>query len=232
MSAILQIKDLTLEVDYKPIKNVHLTVYPPSGRVHVSAPLSMKEEAVRLFVITKMQWIKDKREVLINRERQTERQYVAGENHYFLGQRYRLKVQDTTSAPSVVPQGKTYLVLSIREGVSVERKAEAMKDWYRKELKALLPSLIEKWEKILDVSVKYWDVKQMKTLWGSCNHSTARVLFNLELAKKPVQCIEYVVAHELTHIRIRLHNDEFIALLDEHLPTWQMLKDQLNEFIV
>ena len=129
-------------------------------------------------------------------------------------------------------QGNDYIKLSVREGATEERKAEALREWYRSEVKTILPDLISKWKKNLGVKVNKWEVKQMKTLWGSCNHKTRNVIFNLELIKKPVRCIEYIIVHELLHIKVRLHNKEYTALLNRHFPNWEQLKDELNEFIV
>lgn len=228
----ININNLSAQVEWKQIKNIHLTIYPPDAHIHVSAPMAMTEDAVRLFLISKMGWIKQRTEEVLNQQRQTKREYVSGENHYFMGQRYRLKIVFCDAAPRVELDGKQFIVLYIRESASEQRKEEVLKEWYRKELKVLLSPLVEKWENIIGVSANRWEVKQMKTLWGSCNNSTRNILFNLELAKKPLHCIEYIVAHELLHINVRLHNVAFTAKLDEYLPQWRMLKEELNEFIV
>ena len=128
--------------------------------------------------------------------------------------------------------GNEFIVLYARNGVTDERKAEIMREWYRAEFKVILPPLITKWEEILEVNVNKWEVKQMKTLWGSCNHRTHNIIFNLELIKKPLHCIEYIVVHELLHIKVRLHNEEYTALLNRYFPNWRQLKEELNEFIV
>lgn len=228
----INVSDISAEIEWKDIKNVHLTIYPPNARIHVSAPLCMTEESVRLFLITKLPWIRPRVSQILDQNRQTPREYVSGENHYFKGQRYRLKVVYLNTPAKVEIQGNDYIKLSIREGATEERKAEALREWYRSEFKTILPDLISKWEKNLGVKVNKWEVKQMKTLWGSCNHKTRNVIFNLELIKKPVRCIEYVIVHELLHIKVRLHNKEYTALLNRHFPNWEQLKDELNEFIV
>lgn len=229
---VIAISDLSAEIEWKAIKNVHLTIYPPDARIHVSAPLSMTEDAVRLFLITKLPWIRLRVSQILDQNRQTPREYVSGENHYYKGQRYRLKVVYGDLPARVEVQGNEYLVLHVRENSLLERRAEILKEWYRMELKALLPALIAKWEGLLGVQVNKWEIKQMKTLWGSCNHRTRNVIFNLELIKKPLHCIEYIVVHELLHIRVRLHNEEFTTLLNRHFPNWKQLKEELNEFIV
>ena len=228
----IAVADILAEVEWKEIKNLHLTIYPPDARVHVSAPVNMAEESIRLFLITKLPWIKQRVSQILEQNRQSPRTYVSGENHYYKGRRYRLKVINHTAAAKVELQGNEFIVMYVREKSTEARRAEALKEWYRAEFKALLPPLVSKWEEILGVKVNKWDVKQMKTLWGSCNHRTRNIIFNLELIKKPLHCIEYIVVHELLHIKVRLHNEEYTALLNRHFPNWKQLKDELNEFIV
>jgi predicted metal-dependent hydrolase len=228
----IAVADILAEVEWKEIKNVHLTIYPPDARVHVSAPMNMTEESIRLFLITKLPWIKQRVSQVLEQNRQSPRTYVSGENHYYKGHRYRLKVINHKAAAKVELQGNEFIVMYVREKATEARRAEVLKEWYRAEFKAILPSLVTKWEAILGVKANKWDVKQMKTLWGSCNHRTRNIIFNLELIKKPLHCIEYIVVHELLHIKVRLHNEEYTALLNRHFPNWKQLKDELNEFIV
>lgn len=229
---IINISDIFAEVEWKDIKNIHLTIYPPDARVHISAPLAMTEDAVRLFLIEKAVWIKQRVSQIVEQNRQSPREYVSGENHYYKGRRYRLKVVYYNGPAKVEVQGNEHIILYARKWTTEEKRSEILKEWYRSEFKALLPSLIEKWEQILGVKVNKWEVKQMKTLWGSCNHRTRNIIFNLELIKKPLHCIEYIVVHELLHIKVRLHNEEYTALLNRYFPNWQQIKDELNEFIV
>jgi len=226
------VNKIPVEVEWKDIKNIHLTVYPPDARVHVSAPAQMTEDAVRLFIITKLEWIGKKVESIINQVRQTEREYVSGENHYYKGIRYRLQVIYQDAPPKVELKGTQYIHLFVRPEAPTEKRAEILREWYRSELKQILPSLVAKWERLLEVQVVHWEVKQMKTLWGSCNHRTKRIIFNLELIKKPLHCIEYIVAHELAHLVERLHTSRFTSLLDTCLPDWRQIKDELNEFVI
>ena len=230
--AIIEVANISAEVEWKEIKNVHLTIYPPDARIHVSAPMKMTEDAVRLFLLAKIPWIKQRISQILDQNRQTPREYVSGENHYFKGQRYRLKVLFNNAPAKVEVQGNEYIKLYVREGTSKERRAEVLREWYRLEFKSMLPPLIAKWEQVLGVKANKWEVKQMKTLWGSCNHRTKNIIFNLELIKKPVHCIEYIIVHELLHIRVRLHDAEYTALLNRYFPNWRILKDELNEFIV
>ena len=229
---IITVNKIAVEVEWKDIKNIHLTVYPPDSRVHISAPLSMQLDSIRLYIITKLEWINKRMEMIRNQARQTDRKYVSGENHYYKGIRYRLNVVYQKAPPTVVIKGTQFIDLYVRESSTLEKRAEVMREWYRAELKETLKPLVEKWEEILQVKVRHWEVKQMKTLWGSCNHKTQRIIFNLELIKKPTHCIEYIVAHEITHLVERLHNSKFTSILDAHIPTWRLLKDELNEFVV
>lgn len=229
---IITVNRIPVEVEWKEIKNIHLTVYPPDARVHISAPMNMQKDSIRLYIITKLGWINKRIEMILNQARQTGREYVSGENHYYKGIRYRLNVVYQQAPPAVSFNGTQFINLYIREGSNIEKRAEVMREWYRSELKATLPPIIEKWEEILKAKANHWEVKQMKTLWGSCNHKTKRLIFNLELIKKPTHCIEYIVAHEMTHLVERLHNSRFTAILDAHIPNWRMLKDELNEFII
>ncbi len=229
---IIKVSNIVVEVEWKAIKNVHLTVYPPDARVHISAPEAMSLDSIRLFIITKLEWINKRIEMILNQSRQTEREYVSGENHYFKGIRYRLNVIFHQAPPTVRLTGTQFINLYIREGSSTEKRAEVMREWYRVELKETLKPLIEKWENILQVKASHWEVKQMKTLWGSCNHTTKRIIFNLELIKKPSHCIEYIVVHELLHLIERLHTSRYTALMDIHMPNWRITKSELNEFIV
>ena len=229
---IITVNKIPVEVEWKDIKNIHLTVYPPDARVHISAPMTMQQDSIRLYIITKLEWINKRIQMIQDQARQTDREYVSGENHYYKGIRYRLNVMYHQAPATVVINGTQFVDLYVREGSTIEKRAEVMREWYRAELKTTLPVMIEKWEEILQVKVKHWEVKQMKTLWGSCNHKTQRIIFNLELIKKPTHCIEYIVAHEMTHLVERLHNSKFTAILDAHIPIWRLLKDELNEFVV
>lgn len=224
----LEIGGLTIDLVRKDIKNLHLGVYPPQGRVRVAAPLAMGDEAVRLAVISKLGWIKRQQAKFEEQVRQSEREYVSGESHYFLGRRYRLRVHKDSGPVRVAIIGKTSIELFVRPEMDAAQRGRVMLGWYRAQLKELLPPLLEKWESRLKVKAAEWGVKKMKTKWGSCNPATQRLWFNLELAKKPVPCIEYIVVHELAHLLERQHNDRFAALMDKHLPTWKTRRQELN----
>lgn len=226
------IDDIEIELIKKNIRNLHLSVLPPDGRVRISAPKDLNDESVRLFAISKLSWIKKQRAVFRKQERQSKRDFVSGESHYYLGQRYLLNVIYTNRRKQGVEvRNKTYLDLFVRNNVTKEQRQKVMREWYRSELKALIPPLIGKWEPIIGVKVKSWGVRLMKTRWGSCNTSAKRIWLNLELAKKTPACIEYIVVHEMTHLLERLHNDEFIIYMDRFLPNWRSTKAELNGLV-
>jgi len=224
----ITVSGLTVEVVRKPIKNLHLGVYPPQGRIRVAAPLAVDDEAVRLAVVGKLGWIKRQRAKFQAQPRQSQRRMVSGESHYFLGQRYRLRVHETTGALRIALRGKATMDLFARPNTSTERRTKVLHDFYRAELRRLLPELLEKWQAELGVEVRTWGIKRMKTKWGTCNIEARRIWLNLELAKKPVQCLEYILVHELTHLLERHHNEHFTGLLDRHLPQWRTLREELN----
>ncbi|UFH48977.1 M48 family metallopeptidase [Pseudomonas sp. KNUC1026] len=224
----ITVSGLTVEVVRKPIKNLHLGVYPPQGRVRVAAPLAVDDEAVRLAVVGKLAWIKRQRAKFQAQPRQSQRRMVSGESHYFLGQRYRLRVIEECGMPKLTLRGKASMLLTVRPNTTPEEKQKILHAFYRSELKKLVPELLDKWQPVLGVTVSAYGIKRMKTKWGTCTIETRRIWLNLELAKKPVQCLEYILVHELTHLLERHHNDRFTGLLDQYLPQWRMLRDALN----
>ncbi|UUD62313.1 M48 family metallopeptidase [Pseudomonas seleniipraecipitans] len=228
----ITVSGLTVEVVRKPIKNLHLGVYPPQGRVRVAAPLAIDDEAVRLAVVGKLGWIKRQRAKFQAQPRQSQRRMVSGESHYFLGRRYRLRVHEATGALRIALRGKATMDLFIRPDTTIERREQVLQDFYRTELKRLIPELLEKWQPKLGVHTRAWGIKRMKTKWGTCNIEARRIWLNLELAKKPVQCLEYILVHELAHLHERHHNERFISLLDQHLPQWKLLREQLNSSLL
>jgi predicted metal-dependent hydrolase len=223
---------IEIELVQKNIKNLHLAVYPPNGKVRLAAPLEVNKNTLELYVASKIPWIRRQQRKFASINRQSPRQFVNRESHYFLGKRYLLRVHETDHPyryPKVVCKTKTYIDLYVKEGFTTEQKAELIKEWYREHLKGILAELIPKWEAILHVKANQVKVQSMKTKWGSCNTENGNVLFNIELAKKPIECIEYVVLHELLHLIERNHNDVFKAYLDKYLPGWSSIKAQLNE---
>lgn len=228
----ITINDLSIDVVRKNIKNMHLSVYPPLGRVRIAAPLNIDDEAVRLFAISKLSWIKKNKRKFENQDRQSPRKFAERESHYFQGKRYLLRVIEHNAPSKVQLKTKTYIDLFVRPETSIEQRQIILNEWYRKELKKQIPLIIKKWEKIIQVVVNDWGVKQMKTKWGTCNIEEKRIWINLELAKKPSQCLEYIVVHEMIHLLERHHNDRFLYYMDKYIPHWKLYKEELNRMPV
>lgn len=223
---------LTIDVVRKDIKNMHLAVYPPTGRVRIAAPLRVNDEAVRLFAISKIAWIRKHQRNFVAQDRQSPREYKQRESHYFLGKRYLLRVIEHEAPAKVEFKTKTYIDLFVRPNSTIEQKQTIINEWYRAELKKLIPELIEKWEEKIGVKVSDWQVKQMKTKWGTCNIEEKRIWINLELAKKPIHCLEYIIVHEILHLIERHHNERFLTLMDKYIPQWRFFKEELNRLPV
>ena len=224
----MQIDNIEIQVEFKPIKNTHLAVYPPDGRVHVSAPDYLTEEDVRSYVISKWDWVLKQRREIAEMPRQTEREYVSGENHYLFGTRYRLKVQEITTGQSDIVTHGDIMLMQVRRNAN---RHTLIQEFYRSELKECLTKLFEKWSSKLELSDFTWQIKLMRTQWGSCTKKSHTLLFNLELARVPKECIEYVVVHELTHLTVENHGKVFEALMTVRLPRWRSLRTQLNQFV-
>jgi predicted metal-dependent hydrolase len=222
------VSDLTINVVRKRIKNLHLGVYPPDGRVRVAAPLSVNDEAVRLFVIKKLAWIKRHQAKFAGQERQWPRECINGESHYFQGRRYRLNVIQHNGHPRITIRSSTTIEMQVKEGTDAEYRRRVLSGWYRQQIKEQIPPLIEKWEPIMGVSVADWGVKKMKTKWGTCSIKPRRIWLNLELAKKPPHFLEYLVVHEMAHLLERGHGDRFKKLMDQFLPQWRQYREELN----
>jgi predicted metal-dependent hydrolase len=228
----ITISNITIDVFRKEIKNIHLAVYPPTGRVRIAAPISVNADTLRLFAISKLGWIKRNQRKFEGQERQSPREYKNRESHYFQGRRYLMNVIEVNTTPKVVLRSKTYIDLFVRPETSSEKCHEIMNEWYRQQLKQLIPEIIEKWEKIMEIEVNEWQVKQMKTKWGTCNIPKKRIWLNLELAKKPLHCLEYIIVHEMVHLLERHHNDRFLYYISKYLPNWKQLKTELNKLPV
>jgi predicted metal-dependent hydrolase len=222
------VNGLAVDIVRKDIKNLHLGVYPPHGRVRVAVPRRVSDNAVRLAVIGKLGWINRQRARFDAQPRQSEREMVSGESHYFLGQRYRLRVITYNGPAKVIVHSNGKMELHVREKLSAEQRERVLLGWYRQELKELIPPLLQKWQKAVGVQPKEWAIKKMKTKWGACNADASRIWINLELAKKPVLCLEYIIVHELVHLVQRHHNDAFTALMNKFLPQWNLGRSQLN----
>lgn len=224
----MRIDDIEIEVEFKPIKNTHLSVYPPDGRVHVSAPDYLSEEDVHSYVVSKWDWVLKQRREIAEMPRQTEREYVSGENHFLFGSRYRLKVVEITSGQSCIKLQGDIMLMQVRHQAN---RHTLIQEYYRSQLKDYIAELLEKWSKKLELCDYTWQVKLMRTQWGSCTKKSRILLFNLELARVPKECIEYVVVHELTHLTVENHGKVFEAMMTARLPRWRSLRSQLNSFI-
>lgn len=225
----ITIAGVTVEIVRKKIKNLHLAVYPPTGRVRVAAPTYVTDDAVRLAVASRIGWVRRMQGKFESQERMSPRTYVTGESHYHLGRRYRLDVVEAPGRPGVAIRNRSWIEMHANPGQSVDDRGRMMKSWQRRQLREIAAGLIEKWEPVVGVTASQWGIREMKTKWGTCNHESARIWLNLALIRMPERCIEYVVVHELAHIRERLHGDAFIAVLDTVLPQWREAKALLNE---
>lgn len=223
--------ETNVEVAFKAIKHVHLTVHPPAGRVRVAAPDHMNLETVRAFAISKLSWIRQQQRKIQSQERETPRELLPRESHYVWGRRHLLQVQELDAPPLITTRpGK--LRLQVRPGTSQETRQELLAQWYRDQVREAAQRLIPAWEKRLGVAAGRLFVQHMKTRWGSCNPAKGSIRLNTELAKKPRECLEYIVVHELAHLLEPTHNERFTALLDESLPQWRSLRNRLNRLPV
>ncbi len=224
----LSINNIEVQVVRKDIKNLHLAVYPPDGRVRVAVPQHISDDNVRLAVISKLGWIRKQQASFQAQARQSQRKMVSGESHYFWGRRYRLEVIPRYGRHEVVVKNSAWLSLYVSPTTSTANRQRVLNEWYRAELKKRIPALITKWQPIIDQPVAGWGIKKMKTKWGSCNIEAGRIWLNLELAKKPPPCLEYILVHELVHLLERQHNDTFRLYMDRFLPNWRLNRDVLN----
>jgi len=223
----LLLGDITVDVVLKDIRNIHLSVYPPTGRVKISAPLRMNIDTIRIYAISKLGWIKQRQTKLRRQDRETPREYLDRESHYVWGKRYLLKVVECEESPSVDLKHRTML-LRVRPGADDAKKQAVIEEWYRQQIKTAVPPLIAKWERLIGVTVDRFFVQQMRTKWGSCSARARSIRLNTDLAKKPPECLEYIVVHEMTHLVVHRHNDQFGSLMDRWLPNWKLLRQELN----
>lgn len=225
----LKIAEIDVEIVRKEIKNIHFGVYPPNGRVRVAVPVNVDDEAVRIAIISKLSWIRKQIQCFQNQERQSRREYVSRESHYYLGKRYLLSLEEGKGRQVVSIHKSKGMILSVRPGSTAERREKILTEWYRDELKKIVRAQIERWEADLGVTVQAFGVRKMKTKWGSCNPKTGRILINLEMIKKPEQCIDYIVLHEMAHLIEKRHNDRFREILTRYMPRWEAYRNELNE---
>jgi predicted metal-dependent hydrolase len=223
----IELGDMKVDVVLKDIKNIHLSVYPPNGRVRISAPKRMDLATIRIFAISKLDWIREQQRKLQAQERETPREYLDRESHYLWGKRYLMKVIEFEDVP-FVELNHTHILLRVRPGANEEKKQSVVEEWYRRQLKEAVIPLIDLWQPRLGVQVQQFFIRRMKTRWGSCNKAKGHIRLNTELAKKERECLEYIVVHEMVHLIEPTHNKRFIALMDRHLPHWRQLRDELN----
>jgi predicted metal-dependent hydrolase len=227
MTEQIDVGGIAVDVVFKDIKNVHLSVHPPTGRVRIAAPARMNIDTIRVYAISKLDWIKKQQRKLQEQERETPREYLDRESHYVWGRRYLLKVKEENQAPSIELQ-HNQIVLTVRPGSETEKRTAVVAVWYREQIRNAMASLIEKWEAALGVKANRVIVRRMKTKWGSCNPLSRNIHLNSELAKKPRECLEYIIVHELMHLLEPTHNAGFMNLMDKFMPQWRQLRDELN----
>jgi predicted metal-dependent hydrolase len=228
MTETIHIGDLSIQVTKKDIKNVHLSVHPPDGRVTLVAPTATRLEVARAYAVSKLSWIREQQRKLKNQARETPRQFIERESHYLWGRRYLMTVLHRDAKPCVTLDHKR-ITLTVRPGSDARRRAEVIHEWHKSILHEVVPTLIKKWEPKLEVKVADYFLQRMKTKWGSCNHKAGHIRLNTELVKKPKDLLEYVIVHEMVHLLEPTHSDRFMAILGEHYPTWREARAELNE---
>lgn len=231
MAEHIDLGGIRVEVQRKNNKHAHLYVYPPEGRVHISAPMHMGLDALRAFAISRLSWIKAQQRQMRAQPREPAHEYLTRESHQVWGRRYLLKVIEVDAAPAVELKHST-LVLQVRSGSDEARRQALLESWYRQQLRAKLPALLDKWQPLMGVEAKRIFVQRMKTRWGSCNSAAGSIRLNTELAKKPPECLEYILVHELAHLIEPTHNARFLGLLDRLMPRWRQIRDELNRLPV
>jgi len=224
----IAVSGIPVEVVRKDIKNLHVGVYPPHGRVRVAAPLRLNDDAVHLAIATRLGWIRRQQRGFEHQDRQSKREFVNGESHYVFGRRYRLAITEGAGKGTVRIRSNRVLEMAVRASSDRKLRERVLNDWYRSLLRERLPDLISLWEPRVGVRVREWGIRKMKTRWGTCNQAARKIWLNLELAKKPESCLEFIVVHELIHIIERHHNDAFRSHMDRLLPAWKNVRDQLN----
>jgi predicted metal-dependent hydrolase len=228
MTETIQLGGISISVTRKDIKNVHLSVHPPYGRVTLSAPRSTRLEVARAYAISKLGWIRDQQKKLANQAREAPRQLITRESHYLWGLRYLMTVVHRDARPCVALDHKR-IMLTVRPRSNLTKRAEVIHEWHKQLLHEAVPPIIQKWERKLAVKVRSYFLQRMKTKWGSCNHKLGHIRLNTELIKKPKDLLEYVIVHEMVHLIEPTHSRRFVALLQKHYPTWRESRAELNE---
>lgn len=224
----IDLGDITAEIERKNIRNIHLRVYPPNGQVRITAPKRASLNVIRMFAVSRLNWIKKHQARFCEQAREIPEEYKTGENHYFFGKPYLLQVLERNSKPNVIIKHDA-LILQVRPDSGIAQRKAVLTEWYRKQLKAVIPAYIEKWESEMRVHVKEFGVKRMKTRWGTCNRKAGRIWINLVLAKKSPECLEYIIVHEMVHLLEAGHGKRFYAYMDRFMPQWRHIKEKLNK---
>ena len=224
----ITIGDISVDVVFKDIKNVHLSVHPPTGRIRIAAPERTSLDTLRIYAISKLDWIRKEQAKLQSQPRETQREYIERESHYLWGSRYLLRVEEMDAPPSVTVLHNE-IVLSVRPNSRRKKREDVMSAWYREEIRKAVEPMRPKWEKVMGVQVNQLFVQRMKTRWGSCNHKKGNIRLNTELAKKPRVCLEYILVHEIVHLLEPSHNERFTMLMDQFMPQWWHYRSELNQ---
>ncbi len=228
MTDTIQLGEISIAVRRKDIKNVHLSVHPPHGRVTLSAPRATRLEVARAYAISKLGWIREQRAKLANQARETTRRFINRESHFLWGRRHLMTVVHRDAKPFVALDHKR-ITLTVRPGSHAAKRAQVIHEWHKTLLHEAVPVLIKKWERKLKVEVRGYFLQRMKTKWGGCNHRAGHIRLNTELVKKPRDLLEYVIVHEMVHLIEPTHSDRFITILEKHYPTWREARAELNE---
>jgi predicted metal-dependent hydrolase len=228
MMEMIQLAEISIQVTRKDIKNVHLSVHPPNGRVTLAAPKATRLEVARAYAISKLGWIRAQREKLAGQARETPRQHIERESHFLWGRRHLLTIEHRDAKPTV-SLDHNRIKLTVRPGSDPNKRAAVIHEWHKSLLHSVVPGLIRKWEAKLGVEVAGYFLQRMKTKWGSCNHRAGNIRLNTELVKKPKDLLEYVIVHEMVHMLEPNHSERFVALLDKHYPSWREARMELNE---
>lgn len=231
MHTQIEVGDIAVDIIRKDIKNVHLSVHPPAGRIRIAAPTRMSLDTIRVFAISKLPWIRRQQQKFREQERETPREYLERESHYVWGRRYLLSIVESEEGPSI-EISHNRLVMRVRAGTDPGKREALMEQWYRQELKSAVPALVAKWEGRMGVKVQRVYVQRMKTKWGSCHYRAGTIRLNTDLAKKPRECLEYIVVHEMAHLLEPTHNERFMALMEHFMPKWGSYRETLNRLPV
>lgn len=224
---LLNLEGIAVNITQKKMKNLRISIHPPHGEVKISAPLRFSLKKIKAFVVSKLNWIKEQQSKVRSRKREHPKKFISGEPHNFLGEKYLLEIIEHGKAPSVVLKDNL-LKLHVKKDSTLEQRRKALDDFYRSQLKKIIPKFISDLEKKMQVKVNEFGIKKMKTRWGTCNPRAKRIWINLELAKKPIECLEFIITHEMVHLLERKHNKKFFAYMTHFMPSWHKWRDELR----